>query len=130
MQTIEAATRIWLLPPDAARLGDALAHVEWPAGRTLADELPGRIEELLKAYSKELTDLTGIVVYSGPGSFTSLRILHATANALLAALAIPGAGASGPRWDARALAKLKSAPAGPTLLPVYGAEARVTKRLR
>ena len=50
------------------------------------------INDLLESQSKELADLTGIIVVSGPGAFSALRIGVTTANALAYSLNIPVVG--------------------------------------
>ena len=57
--------------------------------RVLAD-----VDELMRAAAVEPGDLTGLVVGTGPGSFTGLRMGLATARALAFALGVPAAGVS------------------------------------
>lgn len=122
-------TSLWLLPAGAQTLDAAVGQVEWESGRTLADELPGRILSLLQEQGKGLGDLTGLIIFSGPGSFTSLRIAHAVANALADSLSLPVAGATGDDWARTALAALKDSP-GQIVLPEYGGDANITTRRR
>ena len=51
-------------------------------------------DELLRASGAERSELTGIVVGTGPGSFTGLRLGLATARGLALALDLPVAGVS------------------------------------
>jgi tRNA threonylcarbamoyladenosine biosynthesis protein TsaB len=51
-------------------------------------------DEILRAASLEPSDLDGIVVGTGPGSFTGIRMGIATARGLALALGIPVAGVS------------------------------------
>jgi tRNA threonylcarbamoyladenosine biosynthesis protein TsaB len=51
-------------------------------------------DELLRASSAERSELTGLVVGTGPGSFTGLRLGLATARGLALALELPVAGVS------------------------------------
>jgi tRNA threonylcarbamoyl adenosine modification protein YeaZ len=59
-------------------------------GETLLSELTGFLAEARIG----LTDLTGLVVGTGPGAFTGLRVGLATAKALAHELAVPIAGVS------------------------------------
>ena len=54
------------------------------------------ILELLQTHGLQITDLTGITVDTGPGSFTGLRVGVSVANALSYALQIPVNGLNTP----------------------------------
>jgi tRNA threonylcarbamoyladenosine biosynthesis protein TsaB len=99
----------------------------WDSGRALAADLLAQIQGLLTDCEAAVSNLTGIIIYSGPGSFTSLRIGHSVANALADSLAIPVVGAAGPGWLDRGRKALDDAPPGRPALPAYGAEAHITK---
>ena len=58
-------------------------------GREMAERLLGFIEDKLKANGKSWHDLIEITYYSGPGSFTGLRIGAAIVNTLAHELRIP-----------------------------------------
>jgi tRNA threonylcarbamoyladenosine biosynthesis protein TsaB len=103
------------------------AATEWESGRQLSDQLLGRIIDALKSHKATPEDLTGIVIFSGPGSFTSLRIGHTTANALADSLKIPIIGVTGEDWLERGLEQIKTAQSGTLALPHYGAEAHITR---
>jgi tRNA threonylcarbamoyladenosine biosynthesis protein TsaB len=47
------------------------------------------IEEILKEHKLKLTDITSITIFTGPGSFTGLRVGATVANALGYLLDIP-----------------------------------------
>jgi tRNA threonylcarbamoyl adenosine modification protein YeaZ len=119
LATSGSTTELWLRPDGP--------HVEWESGRRLADELLGRITELCKTQQQTINDLSGIVILSGPGSFTSLRIGHTVANALADSLNIPIVGATGDDWLAEGLRRLPETKPGQPVWPFYGAEANVTK---
>ena len=57
--------------------------------RKHSEKLLKSIEDILKSAKMRLKDVLGIIVVRGPGSFTSLRIGIATANALAFGLGIP-----------------------------------------
>jgi tRNA threonylcarbamoyladenosine biosynthesis protein TsaB len=106
---------------------EPIASLEWESGRELSDQLLGRLTELVQSHGAQLTDLTGIVIFSGPGSFTSLRIGHTTANALADSLGIPVVGVQGEDWLAAGRRQLATAKPGHPALPHYGSEAHITK---
>lgn len=104
-------------------LGKVLARKVWEADRTLARDLPGEVDELL---SGNYGQLTGIIAYQGPGSFTGLRIGITVANAIAYAQSIPMAAASGDNWLADGVAKLTAGDATKIVLPEYGAAPHIT----
>ena len=67
-------------PPDVAA---------WPAGQRHGEELLTALDGLLRRVGVGLDLLGGIVVGTGPGAFTGLRVGLATAKGLAQALAIP-----------------------------------------
>ncbi len=126
LATTGSTSELWLLPAGTSDPKQALGHVEWESGRQLADDLLGRIKTLCQGQQKAIIDLSGIVILSSPGSFTSLRIGHTVGNALADSLAIPIVGALGDDWLVQGLQRLLQAKAGQPAWPFYGAEANVT----
>lgn len=123
LKSADRTTQIWLLEP-GAQSGEP--QVDWESGRQLSDELHARLMTLVESRGHQLGDITGCVIFSGPGSFTSLRIGHATLNALADGLGIPVVGASGENWMEVGLEQLKKAQPGRPAVPEYGAEAHIT----
>jgi len=72
--------------------GSLVAERRWAAGYRHGEELLTMIDEMLSSEGVALTDLAGVVVGTGPGAFTGLRVGLATAKALARELAIPIAG--------------------------------------
>jgi tRNA threonylcarbamoyl adenosine modification protein YeaZ len=72
--------------------GSLLAERRWPAGYRHGEELLTHVDEMLTAAETALSELGGIVVGTGPGAFTGLRVGLATAKALARGLNIPIAG--------------------------------------
>lgn len=107
--------------------GDALAWHEWEANRELAKGLLGYLKEILTQHEGEFSNLQGIGVYKGPGSFTGLRIGLTVMNTLADSLAVPIVGASGDEWIDSALTMLSGGENHRIVLPDYGAEAHITK---
>lgn len=106
--------------------GTLLAADTWPAGHRHVEELLPRLDALLAGHGSDrgaLSDLAGIVVGTGPGAFTGLRVGLATAKALAVAfrkplvaigsgVALLAAAKADPATDGRRLVLLL--PAGPS----------------
>ncbi len=69
--------------------GLLLASREIVTPRSAASQLAVMIQDVLNHSSKKPSDLQGVMVASGPGSYTGLRIGVATAKGLCYALSIP-----------------------------------------
>ena len=74
--------------------GTLLVERSWVAGYRHGEELLVRLETLLADKLVELDTVAGIVVGTGPGAFTGLRVGLATAKALAYARTIPIVGVS------------------------------------
>jgi tRNA threonylcarbamoyl adenosine modification protein YeaZ len=97
-----------------------------------SEKLLPEIEKLFKKNKIQYSDLQGILVITGPGGFTSLRIGVATANALAYSLQIPILGIKSAynsdleiiQANYKELSKLKEFK---QVLPEYGAEPNIGK---
>ncbi len=81
----------------AADDGRLRAERTWESRHRHGEELLARLDEVLAQVGGHKQDLTGVVVGTGPGSFTGLRIGLATAKTIAYALAIPIVGVSSTR---------------------------------
>ncbi|MEK9196353.1 MAG: tRNA (adenosine(37)-N6)-threonylcarbamoyltransferase complex dimerization subunit type 1 TsaB [Patescibacteria group bacterium] len=99
----------------------------WQAGRELSMTLNEKLEKLLNKNNLEFKDLEGIVFYSGPGSFTGLRIGASVANTLAYSLTIPIVGVTGEDWQDTGIKKLKNKENDKIVKLNYGAEPNITK---
>jgi tRNA threonylcarbamoyladenosine biosynthesis protein TsaB len=72
--------------------GTLLTERRWTAGYRHGEELLTRIDEMLTTTAVPMAELGGIIVGTGPGAFTGLRVGLATAKALARGLDIPIAG--------------------------------------
>jgi tRNA threonylcarbamoyladenosine biosynthesis protein TsaB len=106
---------------------DAIDWHEWQADRQLAKGLLGYIQDTLGLVSAGVNDISGIIVFKGPGSFTGLRIGMTVANTLADSLNIPIVGETGENWTHKALERLKNGENDRIVLPDYGSEAHITK---
>lgn len=74
--------------------GTLIGEATWTAGHRHGEELLARIDRLLAETGTTLSELDAIVVGTGPGAFTGLRVGLATAKGLAHGLAIPIVGVS------------------------------------
>ena len=99
---------------------------EWQADRTLARDLLAYLRDRLAEHGSTFTDLTGIGLMKGPGSFTGLRIGATVANTLSRELGIPIVGSEQENWKQMSIKRLLDQESDELILPVYGRPARIT----
>ena len=75
IKTNDPTTEIYILD----NFGKTVVKKTWKPERRLSNELLSEIEQLIDA---KCDDLSGLIVFSGPGSFTGLRIGITTMNTL------------------------------------------------
>lgn len=107
--------------------GDWRFDTEWEAGRGLAKGLLRFLEDTLVSQNKAWKDITGLVVYKGPGSFTGLRISATVFNTLATANGWPVVGETGETWRQDGLLRLARGENDEIVLPEYGGEANITQ---
>ena len=115
--------------------GEVVQQDTWEAGRALSRQLPPHIEALLRASTdagqdsaaNPYAELTGVIAYEGPGSFTSLRIGLTVANTIAHEQHLPIVGTTGEAWLQEGVQQLHTARPGTILTPVYGGEANISK---
>jgi tRNA threonylcarbamoyl adenosine modification protein YeaZ len=116
--------RDWLLAIDTATTrvvvaagapdGTPLGTTTWEAGRTHGEQLLPAIGRLTGEANLRRSRMRGVIVGTGPGAFTGLRVGIATAKALAHELHVPIAGVSS---AAALLEASETGPAGVLLLP-------------
>jgi tRNA threonylcarbamoyladenosine biosynthesis protein TsaB len=109
-----------------------LSRKKWSSGRNLSADILNVFEGLYKEAEKSFNDTQGVIVSSGPGSFTGLRIGLSVANTFAYSLDIPIVGVSAAKntddlliTGKKALDKLKKFEK--VVAPVYGSEPNITK---
>ena len=101
-------------------------HV-WVAHRALAATLVETIHKFLDDNQTTSSELTGLIVFTGAGSFTGLRIGATVMNALAYAQTIPIVAGEGEDWIQDGLKKLATAKPGKYIIPTYDREPNITK---
>lgn len=100
----------------------------WEADRELARHLLAKIQWFLHEHTVNINDVKGLFVFSGPGSFTGLRIGCTVMNTLAYGLTIPIVACSGSTWQQQAVEKLQAGKNDNEVIPDYGASPRVTQQ--
>lgn len=98
----------------------------YDAGRTLARHLLGWIHEALVQHGVQLSELRGIGIFRGPGSFTGLRIGMSVANTIADTYGISIVGGEGDAWHEQVCTRLDNGESDKVVLPLYGRDARIT----
>jgi len=106
--------------------GDWRYETSWESGRELAKGLLGYLQAELEGQGKDWGDLTGLVVFKGPGSFTGLRIGVTVLNSLSYARTLPIVGEMGDDWANKGIERLVRGENDTIVLPEYGGEANIT----
>jgi len=107
--------------------GDWSVTENWESGRELAKGLLAHLEQYLGKYNKAWDNLTGLVAFKGPGSFTGLRIGITVLNSLAYARNLPIVGETGNDWQTQGVQRLQRGENDEIVLPEYGAEANITQ---
>lgn len=100
---------------------------EWEANRELAKGLLKYCNDTLTEHEKVWSDIEGIGVFKGPGSFTGLRIGLTVMNTLADSLNVPIVGATGSEWVEDITSALAKGANDRVVLPEYGSDAHITK---
>lgn len=103
-----------------------ITYVSWTAHRELAETLHLKLVNTLKTAGKSLEDIEGIVFFSGPGSFTGLRIGASVCNSLAYSLGVPLIGASGTDWVKSGIKNLTNGKNDKVILPKYSSTPHIT----
>lgn len=106
--------------------GDWRYDDEWESGRTLAKGLLGYLQDSLLKHDKTWADVSGIVAYKGPGSFTGLRIGLTVLNTFADSESVPIVGVTGDGWQSIGLARLARGENDELVMPEYGSDPHIT----
>jgi tRNA threonylcarbamoyladenosine biosynthesis protein TsaB len=106
--------------------GGQLSYHTWHADRKLAKEILTVIHQQLQKNGGDWPDISGVVVFEGPGSFTGLRIGITVADTIAYGNNVPIVAARGDDWITTGIARLIAGENDRLALPHYGAEANIT----
>ncbi len=107
--------------------GKKVAEIKWEAHRELADTLLSKIKEILVNNNITDNEITGIIMHTGEGSFTGLRIGTTVANAMSYSLGVPIVATEGNNWISEGLGKITSSKPGDLVVPKYNAEPNISQ---
>ena len=102
-------------------------YFTWEAHRNLSADIHRKIKGILEKNDKSYENLKGIAFYSGPGSFTGLRIGATVANTLADTLDVPIIGKGGDDWTRAAIVGILAGNSDKIVVPDYGSPANTTK---
>ena len=113
---VDTATS-WIVVAAGRPDGAALCVLDWPAKHRHGEKLLAGVEELMTLTGTSRRELAGIVVGTGPGAFTGLRVGLATAKTLAHALGLPivGVGTGTALLEGASASRPQSARPGATL---------------
>lgn len=123
IKTDNPTTELYVLDSD----GDIRSQEVWESGRQLSAQLLGRLEDLLRDCRGTLSEVSGLIVYRGPGSFTGLRIGLSVANAIAYSNHAQIVDTTGENWLQDGMEQLRDVEPGGQILPEYGAQANITR---
>ena len=106
--------------------GDWRYDSNWESGRGLAKGILKFLEDELSFQEKSWNDVSGLVIFKGPGSFTGLRIGITVFNTLAYANTLPIVGSTGDDWRQNGVKRLLAGENDEIVLPEYGGEANIT----
>ena len=122
IRTDKAEAELYLLSGS-----ETLDTYKWLAHRELADTLLLKIRDFISNNNVGLKDLEGLIIFTGEGSFTGLRIGTSTANSLAYGLGIAVAAGTGTDWIHGGLVNLQASKPGEYVIPRYNAEPNITE---
>ncbi len=107
--------------------GKVHASYTWEAHRELAATLLTTIHRFLSQQGIQAKGLEGLIIFTGSGSFTGLRIGATVLNALAYSHSLPITAGEGENWLEDGVLKLRTAAPGTYVIPKYDREPNITK---
>jgi tRNA threonylcarbamoyladenosine biosynthesis protein TsaB len=121
LDTSTPTCRFWTITDESLR------SYEWEADRQLADGLIGFMRNSIQDSGGSWHDVSGIITYEGPGSFTGLRIGLTVVNTIADTLSVSIVGETGDDWLETGRKKLQSGKNDRLVMPLYGREPNITQ---
>jgi tRNA threonylcarbamoyladenosine biosynthesis protein TsaB len=105
---------------------NVVVHKTWLAERRLARDLLSQLEIFLHDNQTSFDQLTGLIVFRGPGSYTGLRIGVNVMNSLAYGLTLPIVGETGSHWLESGRTRLARGDHDHIVIPEYGGLPNIT----
>ena len=103
------------------------SYYSWLAKRELSVKLLKFLQDSLAKEDGDFSSISSIVVFRGPGSYTSLRIGLTVANTLAQSLSVPIVGTIHENWRSEGDERLAEAQNDEIVTPIYLQPAVITK---
>lgn len=103
-----------------------IGEIKYEAQRELSATIHLKVKQLMDDHSIKYTDITGVNVFKGPGSFTGLRIGISVANALAHSLPVPIVGSTRDDWLMAGCQRIDNGENDKIIFPEYGSEPHTT----
>ena len=103
------------------------SYYSWLAKRELSVKLLKFLQDSLAKEDGDFSSISSIVVFRGPGSYTSLRIGLTVANTLAQSLSVPIVGTIHENWRSEGDERLAEAQSDEIVTPIYLQPAVITK---
>jgi len=123
IRTDKPEAEIYLYSKD----GQLVDSYKWQAHRELSVTILSCIDKVLEKNKLKISDIKGLAVYSGPGSFTGLRIGITVANTLAYCLNLPIVSLDNAQWQSNNLQELFQKMHKQIILPQYGSDVRISQ---
>ena len=106
--------------------GSVLADKKWHAHKLLLETIHVTIRDCLVSAGSTFDEISGVIFYEGPGSFTGLRIGCSVANAIAISNNVPIVAVTSDDWLTQGTQLLLTGKGSEIVEPKYGSDPHIT----